>query len=1110
MEQDILEVVCQQIIESSEGLSVALEKCLSMAHDSPEFLEAIEEYTNKVQEIWNVADLAGLNGLLDVCTFINDNLMAFLIQDDTTKTQHYFEQWPLKVLEYLKFPETGVSELIAFMQDSAWPMPLDEEAASYLLKLLVSEEITDDDVVPEEKTNDLQPLEFPELKDISLGSSEVIDALSQEISSVQNDLQQILNKMTTDQDDLFAEAIDEYNELMQRLYMAAEMLEIKGLQSICLFIISNVTFLKDATAKERKQVLTLLEKWPEFVLDYFIAPADNIISMVNHFRELTWVHPLTDDDAYTLVTQLTKSSAIQEADNDLQESSVAKRQTKATSDDVSLIIPEDVNQELLAAYFEETPQLTVDFSESIQSIIENYNLDEVRRAQRIAHTLKGSSNIIGIKGIANIAHNLEDILVYFAEHNTKPPKALTDALVEAADCLALMVETLLGQNQEQPEHTLNILQILLDWANNIDKGNIEAPTSVPTSTPSTPAKKTTTSSSTQIPEETQSVLRVRTKTIDELMRLVGELSISAKQIKERLKHILQNTHRLTEQNSQVQKKSFELEHIVDVRCITNVFHKFQETEQVEGFDPLEFEAYNELNSITHSFIESIADNRDLTLTIYDELNDLESIVIEQERLNKDFQTNLMTTRMVPVKNLITKLKRNIRQTSRATGKEVELEVIGTDILIDSDILNNLADPLQHILRNAIDHGVETPEQRLNSGKSATGLIKLSFYREGNNIVVKCQDDGQGLNYSKIHDTALERGLITKHQELSEQELARLILMSGFSTKPEVTQMSGRGIGMDVVHTNIREMKGTLDLSSETGKGTTILMKLPMTLVTVHVLLVRVGNQRFGIPSNYLELAIAPSVGTFQNIGEEIHFRLQKDIYMLRDLADLLNISREKLALNEAEKYPIILVREETGITAVLVDEVLDTQDLVMKRMGKYVNNIHGVTGAAILGDGSIVPLLDLPELLRTSLSAAISPSYTATNKNQTITQSSTIVTPRVMIVDDSLSVRKSLSIVMEKAGFDTLLAKDGIEAIDIMKKNMPSIMLVDMEMPRMNGLELTKYVRAHTETKNIPIFMITSRTTEKHREQAKLVGVDHYFTKPYDDNKLLDLIENAI
>lgn len=1073
MEKDILEVVCQQIIESSEGLSVALDKCLSMANDSPEFLEAIEEYTNKVQEIWDVAELAGLNGLLDVCTFINDNLMAFLIADDTTKALHYFEQWPLKVLEYLQ--SNDASELIVFMQDSAWPMPLESEAASYLLKLLASE-----DVEEEKPHNELKPLDFPEFKDISLGSTEVIEALIQEIESIQTDLQQALD------------SVDEYTELMQRIYIAAEMLEIKGLQSICLFIISNVTFLQDVT--DRTKVTNLLEKWPQFVLDYFKAPTDNIIELVNYLRDTRWVHPLTDDDAYTLLNQLTKSSAINQV---AEEPEVAKRQTKANPDDVSLTIPSDINQELLEAYLEETPQLTVEFSESIQSIIENYNLDEIRRAQRLAHTLKGSSNIIGIKGIANIAHNLEDILVYFAEHNTKPPKNLTDTLVESADCLALMVETLLGQNPEQPQLALNVLQTLLDWANNIDKGNIEAPTAA---APPAPVAST---AATPIKEETQPVLRVRTKTIDELMRLVGELSISTKQIQERLKHILVNTHRLTEQNSQVQKKSFELEHIVDVRCITNVFNNIQTT---EGFDPLEFEAYNDLHSITHGFIESIADNRELTQTIYEELDDLESIVIEQERLNKDFQTNLMTTRMVPVKNLITKLKRNIRQTSRATGKEIELEIIGTEILIDSDILNNLADPLQHILRNAIDHGIENPEQRNKSGKSATGLIKLSFYHEGNNIVVKCQDDGQGLNYPKIHATALERGLITQHQELTEQELARLILMSGFSTKSDVTQMSGRGIGMDVVHTNIREMKGTLDLNSETGKGTTILMKLPMTLVTVHVLLVRVANQHFAIPSNFLELAIAPRVGIFQHIGEEIHFRLEKEIYALIDLANILNISRDKAVLEQAEKYPIILVREETGITAVLVDEVLDTQDLVMKRMGKYVNNIHGVTGAAILGNGSVVPLLDLPELLRSSLSA----SYTTKHLNQTITQPTTIITPRVMIVDDSLSVRKSLSLTMEKAGFDTLLAKDGIEALEIIKNTMPSIMLVDMEMPRMNGLELSKYIRAHEETKKIPIFMITSRTTEKHKQQAKLVGIDHYFTKPYNDNELLDMIENAI
>jgi chemosensory pili system protein ChpA (sensor histidine kinase/response regulator) len=467
----------------------------------------------------------------------------------------------------------------------------------------------------------------------------------------------------------------------------------------------------------------------------------------------------------------------------------------------------------------------------------------------------------------------------------------------------------------------------------------------------------------------------------------------------------------------------------------------------------------------------------------------------------------MTTRMVPVNTILSKLQRNVRQTCRMTGKKAEIEFTGTDILIDSDVLNNLADPLQHILRNAIDHGIENPDERAILGKSEVGKIQLIFYREGNNIVVKCVDDGQGLNYTNIRFTAIQRGLITENQEITESELARLILMSGFSTKSGVTQVSGRGVGMDVVHTNIRQMKGTLDLISETGKGTTMLIKLPMTLVTVHVLLVRVGEHRFGISTNNLEQALAAGVGEFRRLGDEITFKMDKNYYALKYLADLLNMSGDKVGIEDPETRPILLVREETGITAVIVDEFLDTHDLVMKNMGKYMKKIHGVAGASILGDGSLVPLLDLPELLRSSMQSAM-PSYMAPDDVEGATGKQAL--PYIMIVDDSLSVRKSLSLLIEEAGFEALLAKDGVEAIELMSQNCPNVMLVDMEMPRMNGLELTAHVRANQTTQNLPIFMITSRTTEKHREQAFSAGVNAYLTKPYQDTELLDLIDKAL
>jgi chemotaxis protein histidine kinase CheA len=1136
---EVLEVVCSQISDVAEGLSAALEVCVSMENDNPALFEAIENYTNQLQAICDAAEMAGLSGLQEVCTFVNDNLMAFSIQETQQKsaTQAYFLQWPAKVLAYLQSPATAAIDLVVFMQEPGWPTPLESEAATQLVDLLtqpaqspsvaaqeMAAEPGETAAAEDSSLTEITPIEVAEGADISLGSVEVLEILRTELESAKGDLAAALKQFTTlsHTEPRLSEVLENYTDQVQRLYAAAEIMGLEGLKSVCTLVTDNMKALSTREVAIRSQAKNVLEKWPNLILAYLETPSKSVGNLVNHFRQPQWAQPLDDAAAQALLEQLLAGST---SDEEEEAEAAYTRQTVASPEDVLLTIPEEINRELLDAYLQETPQHAAEFSASIQSITQNPDPAEISKAQRIAHTLKGSSNIIGIKGVANLAHHLEDTLEYLAKHQVAPPQELTDTMVEAADCMEIMVDALLG-NDDPPQQAQQVLQAVLDWANRIDKGKLDAPPKptrsvttdegVATPAPAQPVKaeakaaKPAAGSAEAAGGSPEQLLRVPTKTVDELMRLVGELSISVGQIQEKLKHVIQSTRTLTEQDLILQKKTFELENLVDVRGITGIESRYRHLDgDDEEFDPLEFEEYNELHSVAHSFIESIADNRELAMSIRDDLALLETMFIHQERLNKEFQSSIMTTRMVPVSTIISKLQRNVRQTCRMTGKKAELDVSGTDILIDSDVLNNLADPLQHILRNAIDHGIENADERTILGKPESGHIQLSFYREGNNIVVKCQDDGQGLNYTNIRFTAIQRGLITENQELTETELSRLILMSGFSTKSGVTQVSGRGVGMDVVHTNIRQMKGTLDLVSETGKGTIILIKLPMTLVTVHVLLVRVGNRVFGITSNNLDQALAPGSGEFQLIGEEMTFKMGKNIYALKSLTNLLNLAGDHEGFDGCESRPVILAREETTITAVLVDELIDTHDLVMKSMGKYVKNIHGVAGAAILGDGSLVPLLDLPELLRSPLQAKMS-SYLAQQSPNEETALGPPAVPRIMVVDDSLSVRKSLSLLLEDAGFETLLAKDGLEAIEVMNQQRPHVMLVDMEMPRMNGLELTAHVRANQATQKLPIFMITSRTTEKHREQAKTAGVNAYLTKPYQDTELLDLIDKAL
>jgi chemotaxis protein histidine kinase CheA/ActR/RegA family two-component response regulator len=1136
-----IERVNAALTESAEILSTSLENFVSMQNDNELFLEAVDTYTTHVQNIWDAAEQAGLSGLQDVCNFVNENIMA-LSAEDTEKRQLVHEQldaWPMLMLNYLTAPQENISPLVEHLKHPNWMMPLDDSQADLLAKALqqgstksetpiedpfadsfgITETTAIEETVEEESSSEGGD-------EISLGNSEMLEMLSGEIESAQSELDEWLEKFvnTPNNDPTFVDISNNYNELVGRLAMASEMVGLVGLKEVCDFVMSNVGILTEKSQSDRQKSKTALQKWPNLVLAYLKAPTNNIVALLNHFRENDWPSPLPDEKAHALLNNLRSSSSVPEDDG-----SEPSRATQAKPEDVILQIPEDVNQDLLAAYLQEAPQNAADFTACLQRIVKNPAPDDVKLGQRIAHTLKGSSNIIGIKGVATLAHNLEDILEYLFENAVPPPPALTKTMIEAADTLEIMIDSLQGK-EEPPANALAILQEVLDWANRIDRNQLnvsdeeiskrKSEIAAQTANVPKPTAPTATgggaAAAAQAPTaeagEAEQYLRVPTRTVDNLLRLIGEMSISVGQIQERLKHAILSTKSLNSQGITVQHKGYELETLVVVRDVTNRRkHRLDggnniiAEDQEKQFDSLEFEQYNELHSLTHSFIESIADSRELGGSILEDLSALDGMFIHQERLNKEFQQIVMTTRMVPIKSIIARLERIVRQTCRSTEKLAELVMVGGDILIDGDVLTKLLDPLMHILRNSIDHGMELPADRIAAGKSETGTVTIRCYRQGNNIVVKCEDDGRGLNFERIRQIAVDRGLITENQELSPRELSRLILIPGFSTKGAVTQVSGRGVGMDVVHTSILELKGALEIESEPGRGSAMILILPMTLVTEHVLLVGVATQKFALPTHHLAQALTPDSGEFRRIGDSLNFHMDKNAYPVTTLADLLGLSGSASA-SEKDTRPLVLVKGEGNVTAVIVDYLHDSRNLVSKTMGRYVKKVRGVAGASILGDGSVVAMIDLPELLRQPAQSLMPLSSGGSEGEST----AMIGAPHIMIVDDSLSVRKVLSQLIEDQGFQPMLAKDGLEAVEQVSQRKPDVMLVDMEMPRMNGIELTAHIRANEATKNIPIFMITSRTTEKHRQLAKEAGVSAYLTKPYQDTELLALINDAL
>jgi chemosensory pili system protein ChpA (sensor histidine kinase/response regulator) len=515
--------------------------------------------------------------------------------------------------------------------------------------------------------------------------------------------------------------------------------------------------------------------------------------------------------------------------------------------------------------------------------------------------------------------------------------------------------------------------------------------------------------------------------------------------------------------------------------------------------------YNEMHSVSRRLIEIAADSIQLTGSLDTELVKLQNLVIGQNQLQKESQELVLRTRMVPTKTIISRLRRGIRQACRVTGKQVELNVEDNDTYMDSEVLNDLIEPLMHVLRNAVDHGIEASDVRSRLGKPETGYVQLSFARMGDQIVINVEDDGQGLNLDMIKAKAINNGLIKADMDINDEAICRLILEAGLSTRNEVTQVSGRGIGLDVVNVKIRELKGSINIYSNHGVGCRFELVLPISSFSTHSLLVRVRENIYAISNRGIEEILYPGLGELCEVGDETIFKLEDQAFGAILVDDLLDFNEDRRQIDRSNR-PILLVREESGAkTAILVQEVIDSRDVVVKSMGHYLPKLHGIIGATVLGDGSVAPVMDLPEMLQ---HRSAHRHHVSKGRQHADVKVSRL--PYVLVVDDSLSARRSLAQFVQDMGMDVRTARDGMEAVSLIEARPPDLMLVDMEMPRMNGLELTSHVRASSNTNTMPVIMITSRSTDKHRAAAMEKGVNHFMVKPFIEEELAQYINDAL
>lgn len=941
---------------------------------------------------------------------------------------------------------------------------------------------------------------------------QLVAAFAAELTDVPTELEPALQAFTTAAagERALAEAVEQYEAVVERLASTCEMLGLTGLQEVCGFVSANLLELAAQEHSARAAMRERLHIWPALMLEHLRDPSDDAAckTLVQHLQDASWPSALTDEAARELLRRLVETPTL--ATPEPEES----RPAQAVPEDISLQVPEDVKQAMVDVFLQEAPGHASEFSTCMQKLYErSASKADVRIAQRAVHTLKGSAHLIGVRGIATLAHHVEDILEFLGGHAVSPPPPLVQTLVDASDCMEEMIDAV-AQGAPSPPEALPVLQRVLDWALRVDKGAFrEADVGSiggrsggeATALPPPPAPRDEQAAPGAAEDAVpQQVLRVPTRSVDELLRLVAELSMSITQLQDRYERAVERLRGLREQDELIQGRSYELEDLVEIRGVGMMQGHLRRTgTHGASFDPLELNQYNELHSITQGVIEAASDARELSGGIHDDLSAFEELLVRQERLNKTLQQAVMATRMVPVRSIVPRLERTVRQTCRATGKQAQLTVSGQDILIDGEVLQKLGDPLMHILRNAIDHGIESAEERLRLGKPEAGRIELSFGRMGNAIILRCEDDGRGLDYDKIRKTGLERGLIPAGAELAERDLGRLLFIPGFSTHDRATHTSGRGIGLDVVYSAVIGMKGSVEIASGEGSGCQLSLRLPVSLITAHVLLVEANGGRYGIPTTNLEQILSSGIGQVEIVDGAPALQLGEERYPLQALAALLRLVEGAADVDFATK-PVLLVRADAGVIGVAVDRVLGGRDLVIKGMGRYVKGVNGVLGAAVLGDGTAIPVLDIPELLRSPVQGLPVETYSWTP------EATATAAVRVLIVDDSLSARRSLSELVSEAGYAPLLAKDGLEAVDMLQEQRPDIVLVDLEMPRMNGLEFTAHVRAHEATADMPVIVITSRSTDKHRRQAKLAGATAYVTKPFDPNELLNLMQSAV
>lgn len=758
----------------------------------------------------------------------------------------------------------------------------------------------------------------------------------------------------------------------------------------------------------------------------------------------------------------------------------------------------DVDKELLKIFIEEASELLGSLSAHLNIFEQNpQNTAKIEDLKRDLHTLKGSARMVGQTDIGNLAHEMETLVIATQGQRVPITHTFFDIAKAASDRMSVMVE-LLSKNEPLPKIN-DILQRIRSQQISETQGERTISEKPESATEILKAQSKT-------PMLTSEFIRIRGTLLEKLNSLSTENTTLRVGLEQYVGNIGQH---LSELKQEIKRLEMQLSNLgSEIQSYIAVSQDFGGGHQY--VESIEFDRYTQLDQMSNVLRETAYDISNVVNVMSDAHAHTENILLNQARISTELQHRLSDTRLTPFESIVPRLGRITRQVAEELGKQVDFKVVRSEGEMDRNILEQLIPSLDHILRNAIDHGIESKEERRKKGKPEVGKVEVNFIRKGTYAAIEIQDDGAGIDVLAVRKKAIEIGRLKKDESLTDDELLRLILEPGFSTRDTVTEISGRGVGLDVVNTAINELGGSISIESEKNKGTRIIVRFPFTTSLNRVLVFSLRHNIYGIQLNSVDQVILMEQEEMQQklSQDKPMLQLGDKTYHVHYLGTLLSKSIETINITKRKNFPIILYSAPDYPMALIVDSILFSRELVIKALGAQFKLTNECIGGTLLGDGRVVYILDLYNLSRRAI--ALLPRVNipiAFGKEQPIEKTGKAL---VMVVDDSISVRTVTKRVLEQNGYQVLTAKDGIEALQELEIQNPDIILLDLDMPRMDGFEFAATLRREERFKSIPVIVISSRIISLESERRKELQLEHYIKKPFQESDLIREIEIAL